>query len=116
LSAAETVAPNSVAPRSLRRLYLDGVVVTVLNPKTGLFFLAFLPQFIDRARGPVAGQSLALGLTFVGLAIFTDGAYALLAGSAHRLVSPGERAKTSLRYASGVTYVGLGIGAALTRK
>ncbi|HEV8411362.1 MAG TPA: LysE family translocator [Gemmatimonadaceae bacterium] len=115
-STPAIAAPDSVAPRPVRRLYLDGVVVTVLNPKTGLFFLAFLPQFIDRARGSIAGQSLALGLTFVGLAIFTDGAYALLAGSAHRLVSPGKRAKTSLRYASGVTYVGLGIGAALTRK
>ena len=111
-----TAAVEPVVRRPLRRLYVDGIVVTVLNPKTGLFFLAFLPQFIDRARGPVAEQSLALGLTFVSLAVFTDGAYALLAGSARRWISRGETASRSVRYASGVVYIGLGIGAALVNR
>ena len=65
-------------PLALRRLYLDGVLVNILNPKTALFFLAFLPQFVDPERGGVWSQTLVLGLLFMALGMVTDGTYALV--------------------------------------
>jgi threonine/homoserine/homoserine lactone efflux protein len=84
LARKETEAAPDVPPRerSLLRIFVQGVVVNVLNPKTALFFLAFLPQFVNPARGAVAAQVLLLGLVFVFLGAFTDGTWALLAGSA----------------------------------
>src|ERR687887_468186 len=72
------------APASARRLFAHGVVVNVLNPKTALFFLAFLPQFVDPSAGPVAPQMLLLGVMLVGLGVLSDGTYALLAAGAGR--------------------------------
>lgn len=62
-----------------RRRFIDGVVVSVLNPKIAIFFLAFLPQFVDPSTGDAALQILALGGLYAGLALATDSAYALLA-------------------------------------
>jgi threonine/homoserine/homoserine lactone efflux protein len=58
-------------------MYVDGVVVNVLNPKTALFFLAFVPQFVDPDRGPVWTQTLILGCIFIGLGMISDSAYAM---------------------------------------
>src|SRR3954463_5796317 len=55
------------AARSRRQLYRDGAVVNILNPKTALFFYAFLPQFLDPDRGAVALQALALGTMFFAI-------------------------------------------------
>src|SRR4051794_37228861 len=55
------------APSSTKRLFRQGLLVDALNPKTAMFFLAFLPQFIDPAAGSVATQTLVLGLCFVAL-------------------------------------------------
>ena len=65
-----------------RRVFVRGFVVNVLNPKTALFFLAFLPQFVDRDGAAVPLQVVVLGLTFAALGLLSDGAYALAAGSA----------------------------------
>lgn len=102
-------------PASLRRVYAQGVLVNVLNPKTALFFLAFLPQFADPARGRVPLQLLVLGLTFVVLAVASDATYALLGGTlAARLGrTPGSRRRA--RVASACVYLALGVGTALTR-
>ncbi len=98
--------------RTSRRLFIDGVLVSALNPKIALFFLAFLPQFVDPSRGPVPQQILFLGLVYVCLAILTDGAYALLAGSVRHWLGRGVLQGSQLRYLSGSIYVGLGVGAA----
>src|SRR5947207_15874427 len=71
---------EEVAPVSRRRLFTQGIVVNVLNPKTAIFFLAFLPQFVNPARGPVAPQILLLCGSSVGLGMLSDGPHALLAG------------------------------------
>jgi len=101
------------APRSLYRLFTDGVLVSVLNPKIALFFLAFLPQFVQPSRGPVPQQVLLLGLIYVGLALITDSAYAFLAGSLRHLLVGRVMQGPLPRYASGVVYLGLGVSTAL---
>jgi len=100
--------------RRLRSVYLDGVIVAVLNPKTALFFLAFLPQFVQPAAGHVPLQMLLLGLTFVALAMASDGAYAFLAGTAGRWLWRHPRFVRSERYVSGTVYIGLGALAAFS--
>ena len=100
-------------PVRLRRAFVDGVVVNVLNPKTALFFLAFLPQFVDVSRGGVGGQVLGLGLVFVGLGTITDGLYAMSAGTAAEWLRGKPRFLAGQRWVSGGVYVGLGVAAAL---
>jgi threonine/homoserine/homoserine lactone efflux protein len=107
--AHPTDGADSAVPR--KRLFWQGVVVNSLNPKTALFFLAFLPQFVDPARGAVAPQVMALGVLFLVLATLSDSTYALVAGSVRGWL--GERRRTITRV-SGVSYVGLGVLAALS--
>jgi threonine/homoserine/homoserine lactone efflux protein len=104
----ETEAP---APRRLSSLYAEGVLVNVLNPKTALFFLAFLPQFVDASR-PVAPQVLVLGGIFQTLAFLTDSSYALLAGAAARLIRSRRGSVRLGRWLSGGVYIGLGVATA----
>jgi threonine/homoserine/homoserine lactone efflux protein len=110
LLGREPDAPQTFgATASTARLFTHGVIVNVLNPKTALFFLAFLPQFVDPSAGPVAPQMLVLGLTLVSLGVLSDGTYALLAaGAGNRL-----RNRRRLERISGGVFVGLGVVAAL---
>jgi threonine/homoserine/homoserine lactone efflux protein len=105
----------AVPPRSdlLRRAVLRGAVVNVLNPKTALFFLAFLPQFVDTTRGGVWSQALMLGLAFIGLGLISDSLYAWAAGTVGGLL---RRRRAALRYGSGAVYIGLGAVAALAKR
>jgi len=98
-------------PAGHRRLFWQGVVVNSLNPKTALFFLAFLPQFVDPDRGAVAPQVLALGVLFLVLATISDSTYALIAGSVRGWLGDRRRA---LARVSGCSYIGLGVLAALS--
>jgi threonine/homoserine/homoserine lactone efflux protein len=88
------------------------VLVNVLNPKTALFFLAFLPQFANPARGPVAAQIVVLGLCFIALAIASDGSYALLASALASRLRQTPRARRALDRSSGAMLLGLGAYAA----
>ena len=108
------VAPEAGKPKELRRAFLDGVIVNVLNPKTGLFFLAFLPQFVTEARGHVGEQVIALGVVFVLLGAITDSLYALTAGSAARWLRGQPRFLTGERWITGGLYISLGVAAALS--
>jgi threonine/homoserine/homoserine lactone efflux protein len=103
-----------VQPQSLRRVYSQGVAVAVLNPKTALFFFAFLPQFVDPAKGSVTGQLFLLGCMFVLMAIVTDSLYALLAGTAGKWLKGSRGFVIAERYLVGCVYIGLGVMAALT--
>ena len=106
-----------VAPASLRRIYAQGFVVELLNPKTALFFVAFLPQFVKPERGPVAAQVCVLGLLFIVLGLLSDGAYALVAGTlAPRLRRRRPGVVSRPERATGLVYVGLGIVAATTAR
>ena len=96
------------APRSTRRVFGQGVVVNVLNPKTALFFLAFMPQFVDPDR-PVWTQTIVLGLCWIVLGLLSDGAYALAGGTLGGIL---RRRRKAVRYASGSIFIGLGAVAA----
>jgi threonine/homoserine/homoserine lactone efflux protein len=96
----------------LGRLFRQGVVVNVLNPKTAVFFLAFLPQFVD-PDGAVWTQVVVFGIVFVLLGLVTDSAYALVAGS---LAAWMRRSRRVFRYASGTVFVGLGAATALAKR
>jgi threonine/homoserine/homoserine lactone efflux protein len=98
---------------SLRRAFMRGAVVNVLNPKTALFFLALLPQFVDPDRGGVWSQALVLGLVFVALGLVSDSLYAIAAGAVGDLL---RRRRRPLRYGSGVVFIGLGTLAALAKR
>jgi threonine/homoserine/homoserine lactone efflux protein len=97
----------------LTRIYRQGAVVNALNPKTALFFLAFLPQFVHPGHGPVWAQTLTLGLVFLGLATLSDGAYALLAGSLGQRWQGRRTFARRQQQVSGGVYLALGVGTAL---
>jgi threonine/homoserine/homoserine lactone efflux protein len=100
----------------LRRIYRQGVIVNVLNPKTALFFLAFLPQFVDPARGAVWPQVAVLGVLFVSVAVLSDMSYALVSDAvAGRIRRTGTGAKMR-RWLTGGVFVALGITAAVARR
>jgi len=115
-SAGEGVKETQQEPKSLRSVFTQGVTVAVLNPKTALFFLAFLPQFVDQAQGKVALQFLILGCIFVLMAIVSDGMYALLASSAGQWLKARRQVWSLEKYVVGIIYIGLGITAAFSSK
>jgi threonine/homoserine/homoserine lactone efflux protein len=96
------------------RLFLQGVLVNVLNPKLALFFLAFLPQFVDRSRGPVPVQVATFGIAFVLLGLCTDGSYAMVAGTVGPWLRNHARLLRGERYVVGGAFVGLGVAAAFS--
>jgi threonine/homoserine/homoserine lactone efflux protein len=95
------------------RIFCDGFVVALLNPKTTLFFAAFLPQFLHAPASP-ALQSIALGALFVAIAAVTDSAYALAAGSVRPWLQQAKGAARIGRYATGGAFIGLGLLTALS--
>ena len=98
--------------RSLRRAFAQGIVVNVLNPKTALFFLAFLPQFIDSDAPHPAAQIAFLGALFALLGLVTDSIWAIAAGTAGGVLRRSRRFTSVQRYVSGTVYVGLGVATA----
>jgi threonine/homoserine/homoserine lactone efflux protein len=117
LSSDEDGEIQSV-PAPHRELYVQGVVVNVLNPKTALFFLAFLPQFVDPGRGAIWPQVAFLGILFALIAFASDVSYALLAdllaGKLRR--SGGGGGARLRRWLSGGIFVALGVTAATARR
>jgi threonine/homoserine/homoserine lactone efflux protein len=103
------------APRaSLHRIFWQGALVNVLNPKTALFFLALLPQFVDVERGAIWLQMVVLGLTFIALGMVSDGTYAVVAARAGGWLRSSARFRAARRYVSGSVFLSLGAVAALS--
>jgi threonine/homoserine/homoserine lactone efflux protein len=113
LRAAEPVAPvDEPAPKRLARIVGDGFIVALLNPKTALFFAAFLPQFMSTATAHAA-QSVVLGACFVVIAAITDTLYALAAGALAPRLAAAKNLPAWGRYGSGALFIGLGVCTAL---
>ncbi len=113
LLAREERQQTAAAPKSLSQLLTRGFLVNLLNPKTALFFYAFLPQFVNPARGAVAGQMLLLGALFVLLASCTDSLYALLGSTVGKLLTRNTGFRRLQRYVTGSIYIVLGVTAAV---
>lgn len=111
LTRPERLAAATVAI-SRRRAATQGVVVNTLNPKVTLFFLSFLPQFVDPDRGPAWVQVLVLGTLFTLMGCVMDGAWALLASQVRHLLLRGRILGIVRRWVSGSLFVALGVVAA----
>ncbi len=106
-------APTATAPR---RLFMQGAVVNVLNPKTALFFLAFLPQFVDPGRGSIGEQVAIFGCLFVILAVLSDSMYAVAAAALAGKLRASARARRIRRLVTGGVFVVLGVTAATAKR
>ena len=114
MGAGDFMEPGFDGTRSLRRTFWQGALVNVLNPKTAIFFLAFVPQFVDPQRGGTTTQIIVLGALFVIAGMLSDGTYAVIGGTVgHRLVA-GPTFSTWRRWVAGSIYIGLGTAAALS--
>jgi threonine/homoserine/homoserine lactone efflux protein len=108
--------PRGAPPAPLAKIFFQSVATDVLNPKVALFFLAFLPQFVDPAAGNAAPQFLTLGLIFVSLGLVVDCGVALFAGSIGDWLRNETVWAGALRWFMGSVLVGLGLRLALERQ
>lgn len=105
---------NMTEPKPLWRIFFQGMLVNLLNPKTALFFFAFLPQFVDPARGPIIEQIFFFGIVLNILGLCNDVCYALLAAKAGQWLKGTAQFRRIQRYVTGSIYLALGVTAALT--
>jgi threonine/homoserine/homoserine lactone efflux protein len=105
----DSLEPAAVPARPLGRVFADGVVVNILNPKTALFFLAFVPQFVDVSAGHPSLQLLMFSALFIGLGLVTDGCYALVGSWLGRRMTGSPHSARRAELAAGTSYIGLGL-------
>jgi threonine/homoserine/homoserine lactone efflux protein len=109
-----TFTRETVAPVPLSRVFAQGFVVNLFNPKTALFFLAFLPQFVRADAGPVPVQLAIFGVVFVVLGMLSDGTYALVASAVGARLSRARHFERAHRWGAGLVYLGLGVAAVVS--
>lgn len=112
----DAAAPvEKVRPAGVVRTFFEGSFVGITNPKTIVFFLAILPQFVDSSTGAAVGlQMLLLGGIFVTLCVIFDSGYALAAGAARDWFGKSPKRLSNLGVAGGIAMIGLGVGLAAT--
>jgi threonine/homoserine/homoserine lactone efflux protein len=110
---AEALA-GEAAPKASRRIFRDGFVVGATNPKTVILFTAILPQFVTRSNGHVTLQLLILGLMSVLIALISDSAWALLAGTVRSWLGRSPRRLAAMGGTGGLVMIGLGLRLAFT--
>ena len=101
-------------PTALRRIFIQGVLVNMLNPKVAIFFLAFLPQFVDADAPHATMQTLVLGMTLVTIGLITDSLYALAGGSVGEALRRRPSFARVTRFVAGSVYLALAGIAAIT--
>lgn len=99
-----------------RRAFSQGVIVNVLNPKVALFFLSYLPQFVDESRGPAWSQVLTLGVVFVVIGSVTDSTWAITTSGLRNMLLQGRSLAFVQRWVSGSVFVALGVLAACAHR
>jgi threonine/homoserine/homoserine lactone efflux protein len=99
-----------------RKLYFRGIIMNITNPKVSIFFLAFLPQFADPARGAISIQLLLLGGLFILSTILVFGSIALLGGTIGQLLNRSDRIQTILNKVAGIVFIGLALKLATTER
>jgi len=114
LLTKERIEPTRVRNAKLSRVFYQGMVVNVLNPKTALFFFAFLPQFISVSRGGVMLQIILLGSILIFLGTLSDSIYALASGSIGNWLRGNLKFLRAQKYFAGSVYIGLGAATALS--
>lgn len=115
-SGSSKINGNSAPERSLPALYVRGIIMNVTNPKVAIFFLAFLPQFADPARGSVPLQILMFGGLFIIATILVFGGVALGAGSLGGYLKRSPSAQVWLNRLAGVVFVGLAVRLAIAER
>ncbi len=100
--------------KRLGSIFYEGIFVNVLNPKTALFFFAFLPQFIAPSQGPPAFQILNLGVIFIAMGLISDGLYVMMAGILRNWLNQRNLFHRTKRYLTGSIYILLGLATALS--
>ena len=111
----ESLEFSTSAPRTpLSRIFGQGIIVNTLNPKTALFFFAFLPQFVNPSRGPVAAQILFLGLLFAARGVVNDSLWGLFAGTVADRLRGNPSWSRRQRFLSGGMLISLGVAAAVS--
>ena len=110
----EKIEKARIQKAKLSRVFYQGVVVNLLNPKTALFFFAFLPQFINVGRGTVAMQIALLGAILIFLGTLSDSIYALASGSLGNWLRGNLKFARAQRYFAGSVYIGLGAATAFS--
>ncbi|EOA03276.1 threonine efflux protein [Herbaspirillum frisingense GSF30] len=104
---------QAAAAVPLRRIYWQSVLANMLNPKVTLFFIAFLPQFVQREAGHEALQMLVLALVFIAQAFLIFSAIALFSGTVGAWFRRRANASVHLNRLAGCAFIGLGIRMAL---
>lgn len=104
----------ALVPRSNRRLFLDGAMVNLLNPKTAVFFVAFVPQFVEPDAAHATLQLLVISAVYVAMGLLVDGSWAFTSGWIGARVRSTVGVARRARQASGVVYIALGAVTALT--
>jgi threonine/homoserine/homoserine lactone efflux protein len=116
-SLAALFTPAAAAePKPLRRIAREGLVVGATNPKGVLIFTAVLPQFIDRSQGHVTLQLALLGAICAGVALLSDGTWAIISGSARAWFGRSPRRLERMTGAGGAMLIALGFGLAVTTR
>lgn len=108
--------PGATPPAGAWKIYRQGVIVDLLNPKVAVFFMAFLPQFVDPALGSAAWQMIALGAVVIAVALVWETFLVFGAGALTQRLRTQPAIAKWINRASGATFIGLGVKLAVERR